>query len=513
MSKGGRRVFGVGGLALGFGALLAVLPQASPAAPGTASPASPQKTAGTVASRDATFQSALRKLNAFAKPLGGRVSAAGVDLETGTALGDWQPKLELNPASNMKLLTAAAALELLGSSYEFETGLYGLPKPITDSPEGGPALELDELVLRSNGDPTLEVHDLWRLANALSNLGVKRVAKLLVDQSHFDEHFVPPAFEQQPNEWAAFRAPVSAVALSRNTVTLSVSPSQGGNPARLWIEPPGSVILEGKVRTLATGAADVRFSVSPAVAPGKLAVATASGQVIAGQGRVRFTRRLDDPRLTAGHCLKELMLGLGIQVGEVRSGGGSEKRRLTYLTSPPLGSIVRALGKESDNFTAEMLLKKLATTRTKATGEKQLGSSAGGAEVVLDWVTQLGAGGNPQIRNGSGLFDANRLSAAQLIAVLTHAYKTPQLRGDFLAQLSEGGIDGTLRTRFLDAPLRGHVRAKTGTLQRAVSLCGYVFRDGVEAPIAFAILVSDIDGKHAEIRAKIDEAVAALARP
>ena len=82
------------------------------------------------------------------------------------------------------------------------------------------------------------------------------------------------------------------------------------------------------------------------------------------------------------------------------------------------------------------------------------------------------------ILNGSGLFDANRLSAATLTRVLSHAYRDPRLSAEFVAQLSIGGVDGTLRSRLRNHRKRRVVRAKTGTLARVVALSGFVLRDG-----------------------------------
>src|SRR5690606_15784209 len=110
-----------------------------------------------------------------------------------------------------------------------------------------------QLVLRGNGDPNLIDADLWRLANTLRQRGVTQVNSLLVDQTAFDEKFVPPAFEQQPNEWAAFRAPISALAVARNSVTLNVLPQAAGSDARVWFEPAGVVTLHGQVKTVGAG--------------------------------------------------------------------------------------------------------------------------------------------------------------------------------------------------------------------------------------------------------------------
>jgi hypothetical protein len=82
------------------------------------------------------------------------------------------------------------------------------------------------LGLRGFGDPSLKTADLWAMVQELKGYGVKRVeGDIVVDQRVLRRADDPPAFEQQPNEWAAFRAPVSAVALDENCVTLTVRPS------------------------------------------------------------------------------------------------------------------------------------------------------------------------------------------------------------------------------------------------------------------------------------------------
>ncbi len=116
-----------------------------------------------------------------------------------------------------------------------------------------------------------------------------------------------------------------------------------------------------------------------------------------------------------------------------------------------------------------------------------------------------------QVRNGSGLFDANRIAATTLVALLKDAYADPSRRDAMLHQLAIGGLDGTLVRRFTQAKLRGKIRAKTGTLDDTVALSGYVLRDGTEPPVVFSILVSGISGHHGELRPLVDAVVTEIA--
>src|SRR5262245_34930470 len=164
----------------------------------------------------------------------GELSAALVELESGRVLASQNSTSALNPASTTKLLTAATALAKLGVDYRFSTGVYGTIKDGV----------MPRLVLRSNGDPSLKARDLAALAQRLKDKGLTRVSgDIFVDQSAFDDKFVPPAYEQQPNEWAAFRAPVSAVSVDRNAIVIRVAPDVAAKRARVTVEPAGLVEL------------------------------------------------------------------------------------------------------------------------------------------------------------------------------------------------------------------------------------------------------------------------------
>jgi len=112
-----------------------------------------------------------------------------------------------------------------------------------------------------------------------------------------------------------------------------------------------------------------------------------------------------------------------------------------------------------------------------------------------------------RITNGSGLFDANRVSAASLVAALRAAQRDSQISSAFVEQLAIGGVDGTLKNRFHSKRTRRRVHAKTGTLARAHSLSGFVMTAKPEDSVAFALIVNGIAGNAAEQRRRIDRVV------
>ena len=176
----------------------------------------------------------------------GAIGIAVLDVDSGHYRSAFHEHDPLNPASNAKLYTAAAALATLHGNHRYETTLSGRVKGTVVA---GP------LVLRGYGDPSLRSADLWDLAQDLKTRGIRKIeGDILVDQRFFDEQTTPPAFEQQPNEWAAFRAPVSAVAVNENTITMTRAPDVRGQPgAIVTFDPPGFVDQEGTIQSTDAG--------------------------------------------------------------------------------------------------------------------------------------------------------------------------------------------------------------------------------------------------------------------
>jgi D-alanyl-D-alanine carboxypeptidase/D-alanyl-D-alanine-endopeptidase (penicillin-binding protein 4) len=177
------------------------------------------------------------------------------------------------------------------------------------------------------------------------------------------------------------------------------------------------------------------------------------------------------PALAAATAFRDALRKAGIAVdGPVRTAVAEEwSELLGSVLSPTLGAMVRFMDRESDNFTAEMLLKQLGLT------ELDRGTSAAGATVVMQ---TLAAAGVPmtgvRIVDGSGLSRLDRLTANALGGLLKVAWADPVVRPALLSALPVAGVNGTLQHRLLKPPARGRVLAKTGTTDTASSLSGYV---------------------------------------
>jgi D-alanyl-D-alanine carboxypeptidase/D-alanyl-D-alanine-endopeptidase (penicillin-binding protein 4) len=456
------------------------------------------------ASTDAGFarelQAAVRGVVAQRALEGASVGVAVMDVDSGRFLAAVNEHLALNPASNAKLYTAGAALAILHGEHRYETTLSG--KLDGDAVAGS-------LALRGYGDPSLTTSDLWDLVQEVKGYGVKRIeGDIVVDQRFYDEQTTPPAFDQQSDEWSGFRAPISAVALDENCILMTVRPSRTGTGGQAHVEfdPPGFVDAEGSVRTAPAGTADnVELALS---GNGSRMTAHVSGAIGADSRLVRYTRRVDDPRLLAGYGLKALLERAEIKVsGDVKL-GTAKGRVLARHLSEPLSLLLYGLGKHSDNFYAEMVFRSLA-------GEVKSRPARSGdaSELVLQWLERVGATDAGLIlRNGSGLFDADRVTAFSTAQLLRWAWRDPQVQPEFLAQLAIGGVDGTLRKRFRAESTKRRVRAKTGTLDDVIALSGYVLRDAGRGPIAFSLYFNRVAGKQDAARHATDKLVELIAR-
>jgi serine-type D-Ala-D-Ala carboxypeptidase/endopeptidase (penicillin-binding protein 4) len=185
------------------------------------------------------------------------------------------------------------------------------------------------------------------------------------------------------------------------------------------------------------------------------------------------------PALAAAGTFRQVLRRHGITTGPVAVGRAPATAiSLARIASAPLDEVVVFMDRQSDNFTAEMLMKQLGAM--EGTG----GTTAAGAAVVVsvlrdDAIPLVGV----RIVDGSGLSLDDRLTVRTLAALLVSAWNDPALRTVVWGALPVAGVSGTLRNRLQTGPAHGAVRAKTGTTDEASALSGYVRRQ-----YAFAVL-------------------------
>ena len=192
--------------------------------------------------------------------------------------------------------------------------------------------------------------------------------------------------------------------------------------------------------------------------------------LVVDRGRYRG-KTSRNPALAAGSLLREALASAGVKVaGRTRTGLlTTAGLPLARDTSEPLAEIVRFMGRESDNYTAELLVKQLGALYADR------GSTAAGTRIVRGTLEEAGIPlAGVRLADGSGLSSLDRLTAAAVVALLEAGLTERDIRDAFLASLAVAGVAGTLEDRMDARPARGRVIAKTGTTTTASALSGFV---------------------------------------
>ncbi len=432
-------------------------------------------------------------------------------LSTGETLYSLNPGTFLMPASNMKVVTMAAAAERLGWDFTFMT------KVVATGPVEGGVLKGD-LVVVGSGDPSLggrptegpTVVERW--ADQIRARGITRIEGRVIGLDNvFDD-------EGLGQGWAwdylayGYATPVSGLGFNENVVKLSFAPgSAAGDPVAVAARPDGSgLAIEAAVRT---SAPEDRADVNVARRPGSLKLGV-SGTVPAGKPDVTQDVSVENPTAFMAGAFRQALLGRGIEV----SGGAIDAdelpappdvagaEALVSYTSPPLSEIGKVLLKVSQNLYADTLLKALGRpadggTATAREGRRVLREVLQGWGIAPERYLQA---------DGSGLSRYNYLTVDVLVTVLTRMYADDRHYVPFINALPVAGVDGTIAGRMKDTRAQGNARAKTGSIANARALSGYVTSADGE-PLVFSMIVNNFNVPQSEADAIIDRAVVRLA--
>jgi D-alanyl-D-alanine carboxypeptidase/D-alanyl-D-alanine-endopeptidase (penicillin-binding protein 4) len=419
----------------------------------------------------------------------------------------------LQPASNIKLFTAAAALHYLGPYFSFATSLYA-----TGPVEPGGVLRGD-LVLEGRGDPNLSgrfyadsvTYAFDRLAESLLGRGIQRVAGDLVgDNSYFEGPKLGEGWAWDVQQWW-YAAQIDALSFNDNTVTIVATPGPApGAPAEIRKIPDTAYLTVESAVVTTPGRSGQAVALERR--PGTNLV-TLTGRVPLRGGGATVIVTVEDPGRFALTVFRERLARAGITVdGQTRLVRGEEdlaqKPEWTPLArhySPPLGEILKVVNKRSQNFYAEQLLK---TIGAEVRGRGSANAGIGAVDDFLRGEVGLEPGAIHMV-DGSGLSLLNLVTPRAIVRLLAHMARHPYAR-EFYESLQVPGEDE--RSRRLDEPLtRGNVHAKTGTVRHVSAYSGYVTAANGER-LAFSILVNNRPrGKSSSVQLE-NEVVRALAR-
>jgi D-alanyl-D-alanine carboxypeptidase/D-alanyl-D-alanine-endopeptidase (penicillin-binding protein 4) len=417
----------------------------------------------------------------------------------------------LNPASNVKLFTTAAALVKLGPNYRFDTEfLVDRSRERRSRPPADAGEVRGNLYVRGKADPSVNSEKLWGIAGDLRYAGLRSVeGDLVLDDTYFDDERVGPGFDQEKSD-RAYMAPAGALSLNSNAVGIHVLPgAEPGEPARVELSPHCDYFIVENHATTAKPSSYRRLYASSLPAGEKQRIVVV-GSIPSRAGAAEIWKKIDNPTFYFGQTLKALLEQRGIKIrGRVRRGAVPAEGATAFLLhqSDTLDLVLKRVNKSSSNFMAEQLVKVLGAEET---GEP--GSWAAGVSVIEEFLeSEVGIPiGTYVMKNGSGLNDTNRFSAAQIARLLRFMWHRFPLAPEYLSSLGIAGKDGTIHYRMEGTDAVGRLRAKTGTLENASALSGYVEAVSGER-FAFAMMANDFPGRVSPIVAGLDAVGAAMA--
>ncbi|MFA3783766.1 D-alanyl-D-alanine carboxypeptidase/D-alanyl-D-alanine-endopeptidase [Melioribacteraceae bacterium 4301-Me] len=402
-------------------------------------------------------------------------------------------KLLFHPASNQKLLTSLTALKFLPKDYNFTTSVYydGL---LQDSVING------NIIFVGGYDSEFSTKDLDSIAAAIKKMGISKITgNIYADVSAMDSLYWGNGWmwDDNPEIYSPYLSPLS---INRNGVKFIFQPGELGYPVRVIICPESKYY--NFVNTSKTVNSDSStFQITRDWMNNKNEF-IAYGNLSVNSPKDSLELNVISPEKYFLTLAKEIFERNGIKTGEIKDILLLPMRAIKLVEfKRPLDSLLVYMNKQSDNLSAELLLRNIGMYAYGKPGTAKKGIK------LIDSLITL-ASFNPKdykIVDGSGLSEYNLISAELIAGLLKHTYKN-----DFdnfkrlINSLPISGKDGTLKNRLKDSLTYQKIRAKTGTLSGVSNLSGYLQTQSQHL-ICFSILVQHFVGSSAEARSYQDK--------
>ena len=432
-------------------------------------------------------------------PNGSRYGLVITD-EAGRTIISINPDARFVPASNTKMFTTAAAFTALPDINHPDI-ISGARVAIVQQ------AKKNNIYLTGLGDARLSsaadctVNCLASLADAVA-ARTREVDDIIGDATAFaDDRWSQGMSWNNIASWPG--TAVAALMVDDNEVPLQITPGDTGS-GPVNISHNGYFQITNRLKPAGTANADINYYRAP----------NSYSMLLWGRAKTKRTIRLgvDDPAHYAAWQLKRLLEERGVKVnGTLRSlyrqadgsgAAGPQGETLATLTPPPLSEDISRINKESQNLHAEMLLRRIGATQGNP-------STKGGLAVIDQMLTKAGVPRNAyDFSDGSGMSTYNRVSPRAMIQFLRWTQTQPW-GPQWKKSLAVAGTDGTLENRFKNAPLAGKLMAKTGALNQAAAISGFL-PTAKGKTFTFAFYVNDIP-QDASPRPQMDRVIELVA--
>lgn len=437
------------------------------------------------------------------------VGVSVVELETGQPVVSYDAEKSLTPASTLKLITTATAVEVLGENYRYKTDV---------------ALDADNpsrILVFGSGDPTLGSEAFGENKNAFFVNAVNALAKELPKEKEYSIYVVDNFFgyDGVAPGWTwidmgnYYAAGSYGISIFDNSYRLFFNTTDRNScPRILRTEPEIKRLTFQNSLSLNSSGQDngyiygEPFSYHRAV----------RGNIPAGRTEFSIKGDIPDPGLLLGETLRDHLSRAGYKVVQVEtarddyfSGVCAKDRRASYRTgkviftqvSRPLKDIIREINVESNNHYAEHLIRTLGRYSKADIYTDPLAS---GIDYTYEfWKKQVDPTSSLHMHDGSGLAPLNAVSAQFLADLLVYMYNKSEYSTAFYNSLPKAGHEGTVRSFLRDTRLNGKVFLKSGSISGVHCYAGYLI-DG-NRKYAFSVMVNKFHGTRSQVRGAIEQ--------
>ena len=432
-------------------------------------------------------------------------------LKSDKKLFEYNANQSMNVASVMKLVTTSAALQLLGSSFRFETRLEHDGEIVNGVLKGN-------LYIKGGGDPTLGKDNMDKLMKewvaALQKQGIKQITGSIIgDASIFEEHLAPDnwAWSDIGNYFGA-----GACGLSMNdnffNVYFNSGKNEGDATTFLRYEPTiDNLEFVNEVKTGAQGSVDEAYIYA---SPYSYAPRYMKGTIPPNRSNYIVKAAIPDPPLFCAKMLDKYLKMSGIKpelapttdrLLRLKKAWKIGTRKVLHKEySATLKEIVLQTNTKSVNIYAESMLKMIGLKK------KNKGSTEAGREAILEfWESKKIDMDGFFMEDGSGLSHYNAITPNQIVQILKETHHSPIFK-DYYDSFGIAGKTGTARFLLVGTSAEGNMRAKSGSLTRVRSYAGYVTAKNGEL-CAFVAVLNNFGGESRDAKKQLEKILGLLA--